>query len=242
MRAPLLVACLLSIVPSVMACGDDPDPRTTSDGAASDSATLPETGPGPSDLGPGPADAGPGPADAGPVPLDAGPGQIDAGPGPVDSGPTGTRCLQPSDCVILPASCCGRCGVATPDDIVAVHRNDVDDNRSMACADPVACPECAAPPDPYLIATCVAGACVPVNLHVDPSTECASTDDCTLITNECCGCGEVGLDRAVAINRTMGSVGRLLCGEMPPPCPPCVPVFGDLRAECTMGRCAVVDP
>jgi hypothetical protein len=147
-------------------------------------------------------------------------------------------CDVPSSCVLLPESCCGRCGAATPDDMIAVHVDRVMENRSMACADPVACPECFAETDPYLLATCRAGACVALNLHVEDLTLCNTATDCVLGPRTCCDCGVLGVDQAIAFNPARGSLGALTC-DPDADCPPCVPSFDGIEAVCDAGRCVV---
>ncbi|AKF06402.1 hypothetical protein [Sandaracinus amylolyticus] len=148
------------------------------------------------------------------------------------------ECDVPSECVLLPESCCGTCGAPTPDDMIAVHRDDVDEHQAMACADPVACPGCVMELDPYLIATCRAGECVALDLHVEALTECTGDDECTLAPAQCCACGLLGVGETIAFNPERGSLNALVCDPVLT-CPPCAPVFEGLEARCESGRCIV---
>lgn len=149
------------------------------------------------------------------------------------------RCAGPSECQLLPESCCGTCGAPTPGDMIAVHRARVAENRASACADPVACPECFMPTDPYLVATCRAGECEAVDLHQDALTTCSADAECTLAAATCCACGELGAGETIAYNPARGSLADVIC-DPEIACPPCVPFFEGVEARCQGGRCAVV--
>ena len=156
----------------------------------------------------------------------------------VDSGSMHS-CVSPTECELLPQSCCGRCGAATPDDMIGVHRDDVAANRDLACmGGTIGCPECAMPQDPFLVATCDMGACAARDLHALPLTQCTADTDCVLAPHTCCACGLLGIDEVVAYNPARGDLGTLTC-DRGAPCPPCVPDFGDLAAFCEAGRCVV---
>lgn len=176
---------------------------------------------------------------------DAGSSPIDAAALPDaavrDSGST-PECDVPSECVLLPASCCGRCGAPTPDDMIAIPVAHQMEYVSMVCGGgTIGCPECASPWDPYLVATCRERRCEAVDLHADPRTECVTASDCTLAPIQCCACGALGMDQVVAYNPARGSIGALVC-DPDADCPPCVPDFGSLSATCEAGRCVVIAP
>lgn len=198
------------------ACGTAVSPRN--DAATSDAGGALDTGSTPPDTGTA-ADAAPG--------TDG---------GALGDGGTG-ECARPSDCALRARSCCGHCGVPSSSDLIALPTTSLDAYATRVCAG-VACPECAAMPDPSLFATCSAGACAPVDLHGDPLAVCTQDTDCVLAVPQCCACGAIGLDQAVAYNPAHGSLAALVC-DPGVDCPPCVPDFGALRAICDGGHCAV---
>ena len=152
----------------------------------------------------------------------------------------GGACSAASDCTLLPESCCGSCGAATGTDMVAVANDDVEANRARACRDTVGCPDCFMEQDPFLLAVCSAGECEARNLRVDPLTACTNSDECVLAPRECCACGVLGRAGVVAFNPDRGSDAALVCDPVAE-CPPCVPIFDGLRAECVSGRCSVAE-
>lgn len=160
-------------------------------------------------------------------------------PAPADAPPS-LACDVPSACTLRPASCCGSCGAATPDDMIALPNGEVADYVAAVCVG-AACPECARPNDPYLLATCTAGECVAVDLHAHPLTECASSTECVLSPAQCCACGLLSAQEAIAHNPARGGLGTLIC-DPDADCPPCVPDFGALEARCDAGRCVVFTP
>lgn len=152
--------------------------------------------------------------------------------------PLPLACDGPSGCTLRPASCCGSCGVATPTDMIALPDDQVSAYVDVVCED-VGCPECAGMPDPYLLATCQAGTCTAVDLHAHPLTACDEASDCQLAPSECCGCGLRTAEGSIAFNPAGGSLGTLYC-DPDADCPPCVPDFSMVAAECVSGRCVVV--
>ena len=150
----------------------------------------------------------------------------------------GGACTAASDCTLLPESCCGSCGAATGTDMVAVANEDVEANRTRACRDTVGCSLCFMEQDPFLLAVCSAGECEARDLRVDTLTVCTGSDECVLASRECCACGVLGRAEVVAFNPDRGSYAELVCNPAAD-CAPCVPVFGDLQAECVSGHCAV---
>ena len=154
--------------------------------------------------------------------------------------PPSLACDVPSACTLRPASCCGSCGAATPDDMIALPVDEVAAYVAVVC-EGIPCPECARPNDPYLVATCAAGACVAVDLHAHSFTECTASSDCTLSPAQCCACGLLGMQETIAHNPARGGLGTLIC-DPEGDCPPCVPDFGALGAQCDGGRCIVFSP
>ncbi len=214
-RASVLGALLLSLGTLTPACGNEHSPG--SDAATSDGATASDTG----------ASDGGTTSDASATPDT----------GSLTDGGSSTECTMPSDCALRPRSCCGACGEPTSSDLIALRVDALASYADQICGT-TGCPECAGQPDPYLFATCAGGACAPVDLHSDPLAVCVLDADCVLAVPQCCACGAIGLEQAVAYNPAMGSLDARVC-DPGPPCPPCVPDFGALRAICEAGHCEV---
>jgi hypothetical protein len=148
-----------------------------------------------------------------------------------------TGCDVNSQCVIRAESCCGSCGAATADDWIALNVADLDDYSAAVCVG-IGCPECARPDDPWLVASCSMGDCVGTDLRLSPLTECAAASDCVLGPRQCCDCGLLGELSTIAYNPARGSPYGLIC-DPDIICPPCVPTFDGLAADCVGGRCVV---
>ncbi len=179
--------------------------------------------------------------DAGP-PLDTG-APIDAGAAADAS--SGTECTDNLGCGLRAASCCGSCGAATRDDLLAAPVSELAALGAQICeaeGNP-GCPECARPDDPYLAALCRVGSCVGVDLREEPITECASPSDCTLAARRCCACGVIGAEEAIAYNPARGSLSEIVCGGDVLCEDPCVPTFASgVTSDCVDGRCVVFGP
>lgn len=153
------------------------------------------------------------------------------------------ECEVPTDCVVVPESCCGSCGAAARGDAVAVHTARAGDYRRSAC-DPVGgdCPACFMEPDPTLVATCEAGRCVVVDLQEHPSTECAAAADCRVRAVECCECGATITPSTVVAVSDPAAFEPLVC-DPGTGCPECAPTYpDDLVPACEAGRCVVTGP
>jgi hypothetical protein len=137
-------------------------------------------------------------------------------------------CSMPGMCTLVPASCCGSCGVATKTDQIAIPRDKASEYRTLACtADGggIGCPACAGFPDPELQAFCRAGTCVPIFVPSDSVSACAKDDDCELVSGVCCGVCE-GERSLVAVAKTKaGEFTSQIC---------------DPRADCA--PCAIPTP
>ncbi|HJL15282.1 MAG TPA: hypothetical protein RMH99_06490 [Sandaracinaceae bacterium LLY-WYZ-13_1] len=165
-------------------------------------------------------------------------GDEDAGPDVGDL----AACEVPSDCVVVPESCCGSCGAATRGDAIAVHRDRTGDWRGMACGDDMGCPACFMQQDPTLVATCEAGHCAVVDLQTHPATECASADDCRVRAAECCECGATVEPGTLIAISDEGAFGPLVC-DPGMGCPECLPMYPpEVSAACEAGRCVAVGP
>lgn len=171
-------------------------------------------------------------------------GGFACGPGTIEQTACGAcntpaACVSPTDCSVVPVTCCGTCGTATSGDMIAVRNDEASAWRDAVCGGgPIACPDCAAMPDPFLVATCEAGNCLARDLHLDALTQCATDTDCTLAPATCCACGVIGFGAAIAFNPTRGSLASLICDPRAD-CPPCVPTFTGIAAHCVTGHCVV---
>ncbi|HVU05004.1 MAG TPA: hypothetical protein VHE30_24815 [Polyangiaceae bacterium] len=121
----------------------------------------------------------------------------------------GPPCDVPSDCVIVPDSCCGTCGAATRTDMRVVTRQYFLAGNDR-CANST-CRECFQTTDPTLVATCRSGRCAIVDLLADRATACTTGEDCTFRSSQCCGYGST--DTVVSLNNDRGSarVDDLVC-------------------------------
>ncbi|MFT5353739.1 MAG: hypothetical protein ACI9KE_000939 [Polyangiales bacterium] len=162
------------------------------------------------------------------------------------------ECLVPTDCFLLPESCCGSCGQPSRTDIDSVPLAGVDAQRSMACAEPVPCPACEGQPDVTLLADCSMASCTVFDL--DPPngpppglSACEDDTDCIIRAAECCECGAtITEETVVALNvEIRGGYEPFVC-EPGTGCPECAPLYPDnLVARCIgdgpAARCTVVN-
>lgn len=116
-----------------------------------------------------------------------------------------------SECLVVPASCCGTCGAATRGDAIAIHVNQL---AGKASCD--GCPGCDMEQDPTLVATCDNGACTLVDLLEHESTACTDASECRVRSHDCGGCG-VNIDSGAIIAVSNDMLYELLVcdgGEM----------------------------
>jgi hypothetical protein len=135
-------------------------------------------------------------------------------------------CELNSDCVVVPESCCGRCGAPTRGDAVAIRASATSAYSGQVCGDEGDCPACA--PlfiDPTLLATCSAGRCELVDLQEHEASACTQDADCRIRTPDCCECGgETGPGRLIGVAASAESLyADLVCDGQP--CPECAPVY-----------------
>ncbi|MBX3276203.1 MAG: hypothetical protein KF729_38475 [Sandaracinaceae bacterium] len=158
-----------------------------------------------------------------------------------DAGAAGyDACRVPSECVVVPASCCGACGAARRGDAVAVSVARADAYRAVACGGDPTCPACFSPPDPTLVATCEADRCVVVDLSRHPASECAASSDCRVRASACCECGATISESTVVAVSNEAAYAALVC-DPGTACPECAPVYpAEYGAVCDAGRCAMV--
>ncbi len=151
-------------------------------------------------------------------------------------------CSEPSECAVTPNTCCGECGVATLEGSTAVNRENLGELSERLCADPVACPDCAAAPNPALVATCNAARCAVVDVSRLPLAACITDDDCVLRTRECCECGASTAPESLIALRPDGLIDYLgLVCDSGAICDDCVPTYpADVEAACIEGVCEVI--
>ena len=93
-----------------------------------------------------------------------------------DAGPL-RACVVPTDCAVVAESCCGTCGLATPDDMIGILGDRSSTYHADVCAG-MTCTACRRQRDSALVATCDAGTCQAVDLHTSTITACTSDADC----------------------------------------------------------------
>lgn len=159
-------------------------------------------------------------------------GQSGSGGEPADY----TSCSVDGQCVVVPETCCGVCGAATPTDMRAVNYQYREQEQAFRCSQGMACPDCEATEFASLTAVCDEGTCRAVDLTQDPMTECTLDEDCHLHTAECCECGGE-LEWLVSVS-DVGAYSELVC-EDGAICPACVPDYDStgMVARCSQGRC-----
>jgi hypothetical protein len=148
-------------------------------------------------------------------------------------------CTRSSECVVVPASCCGSCGAAARGDAIGLNRDRVAAYSSSVCGGD-GCPACYQAPDPTLVAPCRAGTCAVVDLREHSSTECTADAECHVRTSSCCECGG-DMNALVAVSDA-SAYGALVC-DPDQACGECAPIYPpEVTARCADGVCTVVDP
>ena len=148
-----------------------------------------------------------------------------------------SACETTPDCTI-DHGCCGFCGTASVDQLIAVNVNYASYN-STECG-LVDCEYCEPPPElAQFGARCDSGTCEVYDVRNSDLSACETDADCRLrLGLGCCeGCSG---DEWVAVS-TSDDVQQELCGGEPQPCPACAtPQPEDLQAICGAdGHCAV---
>src|SRR5262245_46095861 len=86
-----------------------------------------------------------------------------------------SACSRPGECVVIPKSCCGKCGSATADDAIAVNGNVLEEKGRPACSGQ-ACPRCTEASDPgrahQLVPVCEDKTCKVLDLAQMEVTVC----------------------------------------------------------------------
>jgi hypothetical protein len=184
------------------------------------------------------SDAGAGgpPADGGAAsdaasPPDGGSAGEDAGSPAPDGGAAPWRfCEDNEQCVLAVDGCCGSCGAPSLDLFDPINRELSEQHRDAVCdqEEPVACPECEAPPATHLGATCSEGLCQGFDLRTMELTACETDDQCRLRARTCCECPttDFGAHNLIAIREGRNEdYIALVCS-----------------ADTSCGRCAVQYP
>jgi hypothetical protein len=151
-------------------------------------------------------------------------------------------CNAPSDCVVQSLTCCPSCGLPNPSNYRAMNRYSQDGFRRGLCAGMDACPGCDAQVGiNTLLATCVQGQCVLLDLLESEVTLCSTAKDCHLRVPECCECGGSTDEYSVVAVSSSSSVAysSLMC-SLNQVCADCAPIYPNLQTECTTGHCRVV--
>jgi Kunitz/Bovine pancreatic trypsin inhibitor domain len=168
-------------------------------------------------------------------------------------GPNYDTCKQPTDCVVAGTGCCGVCDSPglTELDFIAYNRMF---ESALSCgaipkglpapgdgaSDPIACAPCprvAGGALDYFVPDCFKEECTVVDLRDPTFASCTRNDECFVHYGNGC-CEQCGGNNPIAL-RVDAPISRLLCGDSPVACPPCVPPMLH-RAICSPeGRCAV---
>jgi hypothetical protein len=153
-------------------------------------------------------------------------------------------CDVPSDCKVVPASCCGGCGAPRRGDALAIAGDKLGEHREMVCDDQQACPDCDSLfLDPTLVATCRDARCALVDLLEHAASACESDDECSLRTPDCCPCGgDYSPGRVIAVT-SQSAYAELVC-DPEQGCDGCLPSYpSEVTAACNaQGHCETEDP
>jgi hypothetical protein len=156
------------------------------------------------------------------------------------SGGTGdpTSCEVPSDCVLVPSSCCV-CGVPELGDVTAVNLQGAAE-YTQTCGMGPAC-LCPTALNPNLVATCASETCQAVDIREHAVSECSDDDECRVRVSQCCECGgDTSPGSLVAVGTGLG-YDELVCDPLGL-CTECAPDYPpEVSALCETGRCTLVD-
>lgn len=152
-----------------------------------------------------------------------------------------TECEQPSECTTTAVECCAPCREHELEDVTGIRRDAESTYRDALCEDVGACPPCAPPPAPYLIATCNARACTAIDTRRLLLSQCSRDEECRVRATECCECGaDTSPENLIALRIDgEGDYLNLVCDD-DAICDDCVPTYPDTHeAFCDAGTCAV---
>lgn len=160
-----------------------------------------------------------------------------------DDGPDLRSCEQHSDCMMVSADCCGRCGQPSADQVTAIRIDAFDAHHRMVCSADEGCPtiQCV-PQPPAFVATCSAGRCEAVELRGSEATACMADADCRIRSVACCECGaRPGVGGLVSVSDSAAYMALHCDPDLA--CDACVPEYPpEVTAHCNDGSCTVEDP
>ena len=149
-----------------------------------------------------------------------------------------TGCEVPSDCVLVPSSCCV-CGVPEIDDVMAVNLQGAAE-YTQTCGMEPAC-LCPTALNPNLIATCASEICRAVDIREHAVSECSDDDECRVRVSQCCECGGDTSPGSLVAVGTAQSYDELVCDPLGL-CTDCAPDYPpEATALCGSGHCTLVD-
>jgi hypothetical protein len=166
-------------------------------------------------------------------------GRTGAGGGTATTPNVRRDCSSHTDCVLVPASCCGACGAPTSNDVVALRVDAAAGYRESVCSAGYACPACASMNNPDLFASCQNSLCVVVDLTTSQVSACSADADCVLRAAACCECGAaMDAHSLVAISKNSASSYASLVCDATAVCAECMPQYPTSPAViCNGGHC-----
>jgi hypothetical protein len=156
--------------------------------------------------------------------------------------PNMDACVSPLECVLVSTQCCGPCDAGL-ESYTAVNVAALQDFQGAHACGNVACEPCPQPDPttanrPYLTATCRNGACVPIDVRLEGTTECLTDGDCHLRGGVGCCESCAGEDAGLVALSNEVRLAELVCGDEFPPCLACEPVYPPgYAASCEVDRC-----
>jgi hypothetical protein len=152
--------------------------------------------------------------------------------------PNVTGCQVPSDCMLVPSSCCV-CGVPEIGDVTAVNQEGAAE-YTQTCGMGPAC-LCPTALNPNLVATCASETCRAIDIREHAVSECSDDGECRVRASQCCECGgDTSPGSLVAVATGLG-YDELVCDPLGL-CTDCAPDYPpEATATCESGRCTVVD-
>jgi hypothetical protein len=148
-------------------------------------------------------------------------------------------CSGHASCHVLPRTCCQSCGVPEPDMLIAIYSRQMSLNDQCIGDPDAGCPECGTTPNPDVSARCVEDTCQLVDLT--GQADCQTSDDCQLVSKDCCICAEDPRSGFVAMSKNAGRPS--FCGN--DDCEPCTRESDrELAVTCNieLGKCEVRIP
>jgi len=153
-------------------------------------------------------------------------------------------CETTSECTVARNICCSGCPFDAFENLDGVNTMHTAAHMAEVCPDPTmsGCEPCPIDVDalaiPGYFSPCRAGRCVPVDIILEPMTECEMDVDCRVRTRDCCECGADLSDANLTAIRTDAEAAftELVCDVVA--CDDCAPIYpSEVVAVCDMGRC-----